>query len=47
VPLILPQAIAEAIIAAILTTVIAGAVQIVRGRYVRAPETKSRDQLPY
>jgi uncharacterized membrane protein len=47
VPLILPQAIAEAIIAAILTTVIAGAVQIVRGRYVRASETKSRDQLPY
>ncbi len=47
VPLILPQAIAEAIIAAILTTVIASAVQIVRGRYVRAPETKSRDQLPY
>lgn len=47
VPLILPQAIAEAIIAAILTTLIAGAVQIVQGRYVRAPETKSRDQLPY
>ena len=47
VPVILPQAIAEAIIAAILTTIIAGAVQIVQGRYVRAPETKSRDQLPY
>lgn len=47
VPLILPQAIAEAIIAAILTTLIAGAVQIVQGRVVRAPETKSRDKLGY
>ena len=47
VPLILPQATAEAIIAAILTTLIAGAVLIVQGRYVRAPEKKSRDQLPY
>ena len=47
VPVILPQAIAEAIIAAILTTLIAGAVLIVQGRYVRAPEKKSRDQLPY
>jgi uncharacterized membrane protein len=44
---VLPQAIAEAIIAAILTVIIARAVAIVRGRYVRAPETKSRDQLPY
>ncbi len=47
IPAIIPQAVAEAIIAAILTTIIAGAVQIVQGRYVRAPETKSRDQLPY
>jgi len=47
VPLIIPQAIAEAIVAAILTLLIAGAVQIVQGRYVRAPETKSRDKLGY
>jgi len=47
VPLIIPQAVAEAIIAAILTTLIAGAVQIVQGRVVRAPETKSRDKLGY
>jgi uncharacterized membrane protein len=47
VPLILPQAIAEAIIAAILTTLIAGAVLIVQGRYIHAPEKKSRDKLPY
>lgn len=47
IPVILPQAIAEAIIAAILTVIIARAVYIVRGRFVRAPETKSRDELPY
>jgi uncharacterized membrane protein len=47
IPLIIPQAVAEAVIAAILTTIIAGAVLIVQGRYVRAPEKKSRDQLPY
>lgn len=47
VPVILPQAIAEAIIATILTIIITRAVYIVRGRFVRAPETKSRDELPY
>ena len=47
VPLIIPQAVAEAIIAAILTMLIAGAVQIVQGRVVRAPETKSRDKVGY
>jgi uncharacterized membrane protein len=47
IPTIIPQAIAELIIAAILTTVIARAVYIVQGRFVRAPETKSRDELPY
>lgn len=47
IPAIIPQAIAEAIIAAILTTLIAGAVQIMQGRLVRAPETKSRDKLGY
>lgn len=47
VPAILPQAIAEAIIAAILTTIVARAVYIVRGRFVRAPDTKPREKLPY
>lgn len=44
---IIPQAVVEAIIAAILTTLIASAVYIVRVRLVRAPDTKPRDQLPY
>ncbi|MEO8954486.1 MAG: ECF transporter S component [Ktedonobacteraceae bacterium] len=47
VPAIIPQAVIEAIVAAILTMLIAGAVQIVQGRVVRAPETKSRDKLGY
>lgn len=45
--LLLPQAILEAIVAAILTVIVARAVYIVRGRLVHAPDTKSRDQLPY
>jgi uncharacterized membrane protein len=44
---VLPQAIAEAVLAAILTVIIARAVDIVRRGLVRAPETKSRDELPY
>ena len=44
---IIPQAVVEAIIAAILTTLIASAVYIVRARLVRATDTKPRDQLPY
>ena len=47
VPAIIPQAIFEAIVAAILLVLIARAVYIVQGRFVRAPETKSRDELPY
>ena len=47
VPAIIPQAIFEAVIAAILLVVIARAVYIVQGRFVRAPDTKPRDQLPY
>lgn len=47
VPVIIPQAVAEAIVAAILTVLIARAVYIVRGRFVRAPDTKPRDELPY
>lgn len=44
---VLPQATAEAILAAILTPLIARAMYIMRGRYIRATETKARDQLPY
>ncbi len=44
---IIPQAIAEAIVAAILTVLLNRAFTIIEGRYVRAPETKSRDELPY
>jgi uncharacterized membrane protein len=44
---IIPQAIFEAIIAAILLVIIVRAVSIVQGRLVRAPETTSRDQLPF
>jgi uncharacterized membrane protein len=44
---VLPQAIAEALLAAILTVIIARAIDIVRRGLVRAPEKKSRDELPY
>ena len=44
---IIPQAVFEAIIAAIITTILASAFFIVQGRLVHAPEKKSRDQLPY
>ena len=47
VPVIIPQAIFEAVVAAILLVLIARAVYVVQGRFVRAPETKSRDELPY
>jgi uncharacterized membrane protein len=47
VPAIIPQAIFEAILAAILLVVIVRAVYIVEGRFVRAPDTKPRDELPY
>ncbi|GAC1384321.1 MAG: ECF transporter S component [Ktedonobacteraceae bacterium] len=44
---VLPQAIAEAIIAAIIAVIITRAMYIVRGRYVRATDRKSREDLPY
>lgn len=44
---IIPQAVVEAIIAAILSVILARAFYIVQGRYTRAPEEKPRDQLPY
>lgn len=44
---IIPQAVFEAVVAAILTVILANAFFIVRGRMVRAPDTKPRDELPY
>jgi uncharacterized membrane protein len=44
---IIPQAVIEAIIASILTVALAHVFYILEARLVRAPETKSRDQLPY
>ncbi len=44
---IIPQAIVEAIIAAILTVILVRVFFIIQGRYVRAPDTKPRDELPY
>ncbi len=44
---IIPQAVFEAIVAAILTFILANAFFILRGRVVRAPDTKARDELPY
>ena len=46
-PVVIPQAIAEAIVAAILTTAVARAFFVMRARLTHAPETKPRDQLPY
>lgn len=44
---VIPQAAAEAVIAAIFTVLLTRAFTIIQGRYVRAPEKKSREELPY
>lgn len=44
---IIPQAIAEAIVAAIFTVLLNRVFIIIQGRYTHAPEKKSRDELPY
>ncbi|MBO0778650.1 MAG: ECF transporter S component [Ktedonobacteraceae bacterium] len=44
---VIPQSIVEAIGAAILSVALARVFSIIQGRYVRAPETKSREDLPY
>lgn len=44
---VIPQAILEAIVAAILTVLIARAIYVVRARLTHAPEKKPREQLPY
>lgn len=47
VPLVLPQAIGEAIVATILTIVIVRAVYITRNQILRAPDRKKREDMPY
>lgn len=47
VPFVIPQAIFESITAAILAIILAHAFHVLETRQVRAPDTKSRDQLPY
>lgn len=47
IPAVALQALLEAIIAAILTVILAEVFYILNARLVRAPDTKPRDQLPY
>lgn len=44
---VIPQAIGEAVVAAIFTVLLTRAFTIIQGRYIKAPETKARDELPY
>jgi|SRR5579875_416542 uncharacterized membrane protein len=44
---IIPQAIGEAIVAAIITLIVTRAFFIIQSRVVRARETKAREELPY
>lgn len=44
---IIPQAVIEALIAAILMVILVRAFYIVQGRYIHAPDEKPRDELPY
>ncbi len=44
---VIPQAIAEAVFAGIMTVLLARVFYIIQGRYMHAPETKARDELPY
>lgn len=47
IPIVLVQAIFEAVIAAILIVVLARVFYIIEGRVMRAPDTKPRNELPY
>ncbi|GER86152.1 membrane protein [Dictyobacter vulcani] len=47
IPVVLVQSIIEAIIAAIMTVVLVRIFYILEARLVHAPDTKSRDELPY
>lgn len=44
---LIPQALAEAIVALILTVILARVFYIIQKRYVRAVDTKPRSELPY
>ena len=44
---VIPQAIGEAIVAAIITLVVVRAFFIIQSRVVRARDTKAREELPY
>jgi len=44
---IIPQAIVEALLAALLTVLLVRVFYILEARLVRAPDTKPRDELPY
>ncbi|WP_207229329.1 ECF transporter S component [Ktedonosporobacter rubrisoli] len=44
---IIPQAVVESVIAAILTVILARIFYILESRLVRAPDTKPREELPY
>jgi uncharacterized membrane protein len=44
---LIPQALAEAIIAMILTVILARVFFIIQKRYIRAADTKPREELPY
>lgn len=44
---IIPQAIIEAIVAALFTVILARVFYILEARLVRAPDTKPREELPY
>jgi uncharacterized membrane protein len=44
---VIPQAIGEAIVAALFTVVLARVFYILEARLVRAPDTRPRDELPY
>lgn len=47
IPTIIPQALAEAIVATIITVVIVRAVYITRNRIIKAPDTKDRSKMAY
>jgi uncharacterized membrane protein len=47
IPMVLIQSLCEAIIATILTIILARVFYVLEARVVHAPDTKPRDQLPY
>lgn len=47
IPIVLPQAIGEAIVATVLTIIFTRAIYVMRNQIIRAPDRKKREQLPY